>query len=144
MINNEIDISQLADEISKCLTEYSVEIGKKIDKVVRITAKKATNELKNASPRRSSEKPRKYVPSGKSYPAGSYAKSWGSILLCDKIGNSSMIARNKTHYRLTHLLENGHKNRNGTNARPIVHITPVEEKVTSDFLKSVEDIINDS
>lgn len=143
-MSNGIDISHIADEITKCLSEYSDDIAKGIDKAVDITAKEAVRELKKTSPRRSSDKPRKYKSSGKSYPAGSYAKSWGSTILSDKTGNSQKVVNNKIHYRLTHLLEKGHKNRDGTNSKSIPHISTVEEKAISDFEKRVEDIINDT
>lgn len=154
-MSNGIDISHIADEITKCLSEYSDDIAKGVDKAVDITAKETVRELKKTSPRRSSDKPRKYKSSGKSYPAGSYAKSWGSTILSDKAGNSQKVVSNKIHYRLTYLLENGHEIKKGGNgkkgkgvsvgtAKAIVHIAPVEEKVISDFEKRVEDIINDT
>ena len=143
-MSNGIDISHIADEITKCLSEYSDDIAKGVDKAVDITAKETVRELKKTSPRRSSDKPRKYKSSGKSYPAGSYAKSWGSTTLSNKAGNSQKVVSNKIHYRLTHLLENGHENRDGTTSKSIPHINRAEEKAISDFDKRVEDIINDT
>lgn len=143
-MSNNVALSGLAQAITEALDEYSDEIAKKIDKAVDITTKEAVNELKKTSPRRSSDKPRKYTSSGKSYPAGSYAKSWEAVIDSKKKGNKSKTVRNKTHYRLTHLLERGHKGRNGGQVKAFPHIDSVDEKAIKDFEKRVEEAVNDS
>jgi len=48
------------------------------------------------------------------------------------------VVHNKEHYRLTHLLEFGHANRNGTRTQPIPHIRATEDKYREKFIKELE------
>lgn len=50
----------------------------------------------------------------------------------------SKIAYNKEHYRLTHLLEFGHANRDGSRTKPIPHIRETEDKYRQRFANELE------
>lgn len=69
---------------------------------------------------------------------GSYAKSW--VLKNGKKSKEiySRIVHNKEHYRLTHLLEFGHANRDGTRTQAIPHIRKTEDKYREKFIGELE------
>lgn len=69
---------------------------------------------------------------------GSYAKSWTLKNGKKDKEKYSKIIHNKEHYRLTHLLEFGHANRNGTRSNPIPHIRKTEDKYREKFEKELE------
>ena len=56
-----------------------------------------------------------------------------------------MIYVKEPDYRLTHLLEKGHKSRNGGMVKARKHIAPVEQWVQEEFEKRVREAVqNDS
>ena len=119
----------LADEIKKILDDYEFEVIEDMDKAAFDTAKLGVKELKDKSPRSKRAK------------GGAYAKSWGYTKQKMPFGYTSYVIRNKKHYQLTHLLENGHliKNQHGSYGRtkPIPHIKPVEIIVQEHFLENL-------
>lgn len=50
----------------------------------------------------------------------------------------SKIVYNREHYRLTHLLEFGHANRDGSRTKPILHIRKTEDKYKEKFVEELE------
>ena len=93
----------VGQQLAEILEDYSETVKDVRDKVFKQTAKEAVQKLKN------------------------YARSW--TMKTDRDG--AVTVYNKEHYRLTHLLENGHviRNKKGTYGRTngIKHIQPVEE-----------------
>lgn len=77
---------------------------------------------------------------------GAYARGWSSKTTTTRIGADAVIY-NRTEYRLSHLLENGHALKRGgrTIGRGFVqgraHIEPVEEEINARYEKAVKDII---
>lgn len=116
-----------ADELNEILEDYQGEVIEKLDIAALTTAKNAVKELKEKSPKSRGAK------------SGEYAKSWGYKKEKMPFGYTSYTIHNKKHYRLTHLLENGHmiKNKYGSygRTRPIPHIKPVELIVQDEFVK---------
>ena len=49
-----------------------------------------------------------------------------------------MVAYNREHYRLTHLLEFGHANRDGSTTEAIPHIRKTEDKYREKFEQELE------
>lgn len=99
-------------QMDKLLEEYSAEVAEVTEKAIADTAKEAAKKLRETSPTLS----------------GDYAKGWA----VRDTGNLSKTVYNKTDWRLTHLLENGHvkKNQYGEYGRwtpEKKHIAPVEE-----------------
>lgn len=100
------------DQMSAILNQWSAKADKVILESGKKAAKECAEELQVTSPK---------GPEG-------YAKSWTSR----KHGDGYAVY-NKEHYRLTHLLENGHWSYNQyggpyTFVPPQKHIKPVEEK----------------
>lgn len=108
MSSNKFNVGQ---QLAEILEDYSETVKDVRDKVFKQTAKEAVQKLRNTSP----------------HSSGDYARSW--TMKTDRDG--AVTVYNKEHYRLTHLLENGHviRNKKGTYGRTngIKHIQPVEE-----------------
>ena len=120
------DLSGLQD----LLRQYSYDIQDGIKEEAERIGRESANTLKHKSPVKS----------------GRYARNWtvdvGKKYNADRgISEFSVVVHNKKAYQLTHLLEHSHLMRNGQKSTPIVHIYPVEQKVTKDFETSVEQVI---
>jgi len=113
----EIDVDELSKNINKYLMEYSSDVTKKLEVSKKKVADDGVSELRATSPRRT----------------GGYASGWTQR----KVGRERVIY-NKTHASLTHLLENGHANRDGGYTPGIPHIAPVEQHVIEEFKQEVE------
>lgn len=128
-----IELNQLTDEINKALSEYSDEIADKVDNIVGEISNDICRELKSVSPKRT----------------GKYKKGWRVTVKGRKRGNKSVVVHNK-EYRLTYVLENGHeirkvkKGESIGSVKPILHIKPVEEKYVEQFIKKVEEAVNET
>lgn len=119
-----IKADQLAKEVAKVLDEYQDSTIDVMKKAVDKASKEAVDSLKSDSPKRT----------------GAYAKDWASKN--DKQSNKWAYAKvvyNKKHYRLTHLLEKGHRKVNGgfVAARP--HIAKVEQEAIDTLVKEIKD-----
>lgn len=112
-----ISINELSSEITKYLKEYNSDVTKKLEVSKKKVASDGVSELKSNSPRRT----------------GGYASGWSQR----KNGNARVIY-NRTHASLTHLLENGHANRDGGRTAGITHIAPVEQHVIEEFEAEVK------
>lgn len=105
--------SSISHQIDDILTTYTRQVHQVMEQEIEAEAQETAKRLKSSSPKR------------QRYSRG-YARSWGVVKRGD-----AYIVRNAKHYRLTHLLENGHVVRNGVGtygrAKAIKHIAPAEE-----------------
>ena len=110
--------------ISSILDAYSDDVKEVITESAKKVGEEGKDKLKKSSPKRT----------------GSYRKGWR---LKTKEGATFVhcTIHNATNYQLTHLLEKGHLNRDGSRTKPIVHIAPVEEYVQKEYVKDVEKAI---
>lgn len=120
-------IDDLDNAINDALKDYGIEVENTVYGAAMATAKDTVKELKRTSPKRT----------------GQYAKSWRVT----KVYNSRRAARggirmyihNAKHYRLTHLLEKGHKKRgSGGRVKAYPHIEKAEEHARREFQKKLE------
>ena len=119
-----IKADQLAQEIVKILDDYLDTTIDKMKEAVDKAAKQAVNELKTSSPKRT----------------GAYAKDWAAKK--DRKANKwayGKVVYNKKHYRLTHLLEKGHRKVNGGMVAARPHIAKVEEKAINTLVEGIKD-----
>lgn len=122
-----MQIDELSDAIMSTLNEYQDNIVENVDKIVEKTGKELRDELKQTSPKKT----------------GKYAKGWRVTKVSDKRGNKTVVVNNKV-YQLTHLLENGHANRNGGRTQAFPHIAPAEQKYIEKFIKEIEEAVNEA
>ena len=126
-----IQSDELGKAIAKVLEEYKdVTIDNMINAVDKV-AKEAVSELKSTYPKRT----------------GAYAKDWAAKKEpVSKNTAYSKVVYNKKHYRLTHLLEYGHKvkpvprhagKRSFVDANP--HIATVEQKSIDELVKLIKE-----
>ncbi|MCM3444379.1 HK97 gp10 family phage protein [Metabacillus halosaccharovorans] len=111
----------IAKEIAKALSEYKNEVTEGLEEAKEKVAKNTVKHLKSL------DHPKL---------TGDYAKGWSR----KKVGTAQVI-HNRTDYQLTHLLENGHVNRDGSRTEAIPHIQPAEEKAIDEYLEEVEKVI---
>lgn len=122
-------------EIMQILTEYTAEIGSKINEAGEKLGKQALKELKERSPKR------------EKYPKGmkpTYSKGWRLKKFGER-GRFRLVLHNAPRYNLTSILEYGFKhmpNKKLVEGRE--HIKPIQDKLNRDFEKAVEKIINDT
>lgn len=121
MANNKIE------DISKILSNYANSIQDAIIESADEIAQEGMTKLRN-------EKNTYQVRTGRYNRGWKVRKTSG-----DRYVNRTIY--NATDYQLTHLLENGHKTRNGGSTRAFKHIAPVEEYCVKKFQNEVEEII---
>lgn len=120
-----IRADELAQAIVKELSEFENATEETVKAAVDKAAKNAVSALKTDSPKRT----------------GKYAASWA-----DKVDKSKkarvytrIVYSKDPHYRLTHLLEKGHKARNGRFVSARVHISPIEKNAIEDVIQGIKD-----
>jgi hypothetical protein len=118
-------VDDLSKAIQKTLAEYEGVTIESMKAAVDKASKEAVRELKSSSPKRN----------------GAYARSWTSkkTKLANKYAYEKTVY-NKDHYRLTHLLEKGHRVVGAKNGRTWVDARPHIEKVEK---KAIEDLVNE-
>ena len=123
-------VDGLAKAIQKTLAEYEGVTIDSMKAAVDKASKEAVRELKSSSPNRT----------------GAYAKSWAAkkARLTNKWAYQKTVY-NKEHYRLTHLLEKGHKVVGAKNGRTWVdarqHIEKVEQKAVETLLNEMKETL---
>jgi hypothetical protein len=115
-----VRIDDLSNEIAKSLREYTESVEEELEIAQKEVAKETVKILKQTSPELT----------------GAYAKGWRT----KKVDNAEIV-HNKTDYQLTHLLEYGHVNRDGSRTQGKAHIRPAEEKAVKEFEDRVEGAI---
>lgn len=124
-----VSISEVEKVIMKALEDYGKDAQEAIALTLPTVGKETAEELRNTSPKRS----------GKG--GGAYAKGWKSQIDTRKRSknNSAIVVYNKTHYRLTHLLENGHAKVNGGRVAARPHIAKAAQNAEEKAIKRIKD-----
>jgi len=122
----------LQKEIKKFLDDFG-------DEATEIMQEEASKAIKTAVKRLRTKKSFAARPKRN---AGAYARSWTQKTENSRVG-ASAVAFNSKHYRLTHLLENGHVSRNGTgrtygSVPAYPHIAEINDEAQKEFTENVE------
>lgn len=127
-MSTKVSIDGLADAILKEMEKMKEVSADVIQSAVTTTSKEALQELRSANP----------AGSGKYGSWSAYNKGWGiTQTKTDNRLHKKATIHNKTHYRLTHLLENGHAKQNGGRTKAFPHIQPVAEQVEAKLEKNI-------
>lgn len=119
-----VKIDDLGAEIVQAIQSYTEEVQKAIEEEIDTAAGRIKDDIKSRSP----------------VETGDYKKGWK----VKKESSNGVITRtiyNKTDYQLTHLLEHGHVNRDGTRTPGKAHIGPAWDNHESKLNKRIEEII---
>lgn len=109
--------NDLARELSRQLALYANFVEEELDEVAEEVADEGRDTLERTSPERT----------------GDYAENWA----VKRLKNGEYVIHNKKRYQLTHLLEKGHLNRDGSRTPAQPHIKPVEKDAIKDFEKEL-------
>lgn len=121
-----IKVADLVEAVGGELQEFANEITDGIMDDVEKTGKECLKLVKSYSPTRT----------------GAYKKGWSMKKVKQTKTRLTVVIHNKKHYRLTHLLENGHLNRDGSRTEGKPHIRPAEEAAEKALEQRVVKTIN--
>lgn len=129
-----VKVNALAKSVMESLQDYAKITREAVQRAVTTAAEATAEELKTTSPKRS----------------GDYAKSWATKEDKNSAGSEwykRIVYAKSPHYRLTHLLEHGHRKYYfgryiGGRTRERPHIAPAEERaaerLTAELKKEIE------
>lgn len=125
-----VGVRSFAAEIAKSLQDWTQDVQYEVVMATDEKAKKLVKLLKANSPKRTKN----------------YSKGWRSKRETDNRTYYIRKIHNKTRYRLTHLLENGHdKGHNQKqDVKAIKHIAPNYEAIEREYEQAIIDAINGS
>lgn len=128
MSRTEVKISDLDKVIMDALEDYKDGAKKVIAEVLPVVGQETAQELQSLS-------------RSKFKGSGAYAKGWKAQRDTRKRSKDStaIVVLNKTHYRLTHLLENGHAKVNGGRVEGRPHISEAEKNAIDKSVKRIKD-----
>ena len=126
-MSKKVSVDEMAKEINKIMEDFEKATETDCENGVKITAKEAVKKLRSAHP----------SGSGKYGSWDKYNKGWAVKDETKKRKNPLAIVYNKTHYRLTHLLEKGHALVNGGRTRAFPHIAPVAEEAERELMENI-------
>lgn len=118
-----IQISDMEQVIMDALDQYADKAAEAISEALPEVGKSAVADLKATSPKRT----------------GDYARSWKCDMKESRGSKrkNKLVVYNKDHYRIAHLLENGHANRNGGRTEGIPHVKPAQDKAEREAIEKI-------
>ena len=121
-----VTVDELAEAVGKELGDYFDDITEDVKNAVEVTTRECVAEIKQRSPKRT----------------GNYSRSWTATEVFNRRGSIRFTVHNKKHYRLTHLLEDGHAKKNGDRVEEgTPHIAPAEQNAEKNLIKRIEEAI---
>ena len=117
-----VAVSELAQAVMGALEEYQEEVTEGVKQSVQEAANLCLKEVKAGSPKST----------------GAYAKSWAIKTAFESGTDLRVQVHNRKHYRLTHLLEDGHANVDGGRTPGQPHIGPAADKAAEKLEKDVK------
>lgn len=119
---------ELSDAVKDVLENASMEVKQQVNAEAESIANDVVEKLKRDSPQDTKK----------------YSKSWTVDTRENKVtGNNHYIIKNEKHYRLTHLLEYGHVNRNGSRTKAVPHIGRINDVACREFERRVVKILSE-
>jgi hypothetical protein len=121
-VAEKVSIDEMADAITKGLTEYSNLTADTMKACVKDAGNMVKKEIAANAPTKS----------------GKYKKSWTATKQRETGTSIEIIVHSKNRYQIAHLLEKGHAKRNGGRVQAIPHIAPAEEKGKKQLMEDIE------
>lgn len=132
-----VNVEDFAESLSQILDDFSDHAIDGAKKAAEEAGEYALQSLRSTSPKK------------KGKGGGKYRRSWNKDTSIDATGRVNVTVYSKKHYRLTHLLENGHEIAyrskstgrivsTGKRAQAFPHIKPVEEAAIKLFEEKIE------
>lgn len=139
MGNYKINSSELGTAIGDVLSSWSLDVQYGVMYITNEKAEKLKVAIKNNSP----------VSWKKTKRRGKYKRSWRIKTTKNTFSEyEKTIYAGGSEYRLTHLLENGHKitkkGKTVGKSPPKIHIAPVAEKIKSEYYSEIKSLIKSS
>lgn len=116
-----------ADDMMDALTEYTDEVMSDTKEIIEDEAKKLPKKIKADSPRSNK--------SGKHYANGWTVRNTSKSNLMPEY-----TVHNRLKPHLTHLLQNGHANRDGSRTEGVDHIDKNEDEAVERTIKRIEEV----
>ena len=128
----------MADELTKALTracrDFTDEVKEKVENKVNQIAEETVEDVKSLAP--------VYHGKNKKTPKGRYKRSWKYRIDKERGAINAVVYASGKQYALTHLLENGHLNRDGTSrSKTFPHISKANENAEKKVEKLFEDLL---
>jgi len=146
-MSNNNNLVSVSEAIIDGFRQYSAEKSAEIKKETTKIARKVKEEIIEKSPVRVVRTPTRRrntrrVALNPSRQPGAYKAGWTTER---KEQGQRLTVRiyNKTNYQLVHLLELGHRNRNGTFTQGKAHVKPAEEKGRQDLDAAIDRILRE-
>lgn len=125
----------LTDALVSACSEYTEEVRAFVEEGVEKIGEEALKEVKELAPI--------YEGDNKNTRKGAYRRSWTCDLNKQRGVINAVVHAKAPYYRLTHLLENGHLNRDGTTrSKAIPHISIANASAEKKVNTLLEDIEN--
>lgn len=124
-----IAIDELDSAINDILEDYGDSIKESIDDATSDVGKAGAIALRQKSK--------------ETFKGNHYYRGWKCTIQHHILGKSvaAVAIIHNTDYRLPHLLENGHANRDGSRTSGRPHISTVEDEINNKFFKKVKESI---
>lgn len=138
--------SAISAQLVDALKKYTDEERRKVNKIMESGAKRCRKSLKEKSPKATIKEI-----NGKTYYvfangmklhinrliSGAYSKGWRVDVADDASETDSVFVVHNRKYQLTHLLESGHMNRDGTRTEGIPHIQKCSDEAVDWVLSEI-------
>lgn len=126
-----------ADDLAKALSdackEFTDEVKEKVENKVNQIAEETVEEVKSLAP--------VYHGKSKKITKGRYKRSWKYKIDKERGSINAVVYASGKQYNLTHLLENGHLNRDGTSrSKAFPHISIADENMQKKLENLMEDL----
>lgn len=122
MSTKKVTVDNLANEIVRIFDDYIDEIDEVVEEETDSVSKEAKQELVRVSPKETKK----------------YSKGWANVQGYKIKHYFSKRIYNRTHYRLTHLLEFDHATKNGGTVKGQAHVRPTEQKYKQILVGNIE------
>ena len=123
-------VDELTAQMIGAMQKYSYDVQQDIEKSLRKISREARKMVSERSP------------DGRRSGKTKYKEGWTAKFTAENGQISFVIHQKNQNYRLTHLLEDGHRTRTGGSVPARPHIRPVEEWAEEEARKAIEKAVS--